>query len=1532
MNKQLILTTILFFLSIPLFASHIVGGETNYKCLGNNQYEVTFILYRDCGAISAPNTLSVTLDAPNCGASAPNETLTLVSLLGTEVTPICSSVSSSCSGGTIYGIERYEYQGTITLPSACDSWQIGWTTCCRSPSVTNGNASSTYLEVSINNSQGSCSNSPEFSSSSIPYACSNQPFNFSFSTIDIDGDIPSYELISPMETDPNTFYSFAAGYSASQPVRTSPSNSLIFNNQTGELSCTPDGQQYSVMAVRVYDIRNGDTLGHVMKDIPLFSFNNCTNASPIIDSVVLGPNTGFDPLTNSFSACGCDTLNFTIQASDLNGATDSLSIDLINTNLNQVFGSGNVNMTISYPNPVELDSAEVNVAINTCNLATNAYTASIVLTDSKCPIPLAGIFSFSLLIDQVTASANKASVCAGSTEDIQLNASSPAVGTFSWQQISGPTASFNNTNIANPVLNLAPNSNIGDSILLEVDFQSAGCNTKDSVILYFDSLSYTIEIDASENILCPNGDTSIIVLNSTLSTISDSASFTYNWIQGPTTASVSLNANNISSPTLTITGGLADSASYYLHANNGICEARDTISINYRDFELTASSSLDTICPGDSILLSANISSSLITFTPNCGIATAYTCSANSIQDSVGSVTGTTDMPFDGFWEDGKTQMLFRAAELHAAGLQAGLINELSMIVDSKSSSLPYNNFEIRIGCTNLNEFTSTTFINNLLLVYSGTHSTFVGLNSFVLDSIYAWDGVSNLIVQFCFDNTTWTNGDNVLSTTTPYNSVLDFSSDGVSGCTETMANFAIDNRPIVYFSICPGSPAYNLNWTPNYAIADNRSDSTLAWPSATTTYITEASEGNCVERDSVLITVIPANLPAPIFTSCDSVFNSPSVQFSWESLPNITGWEYSVDSGTSFISLSPQDTSLSLNIGHGNCVELQLRAVDLNDPQCSRGPLSMLTCCTPEYCSDSSIVRGRVVLDTSGNCIIDSTELFSLVGTILEFNDGTESFYTNVYDTTGAFELEIDSATYSIQALPPNPYWQLCNSSQVDIDTICNEYDLDLALTPIINCPFFEVDLSVPVLRSTLSSNYVISYCNYGTVASPANTQLVVEIDSFLNILGTSISPSSSNQNTLSFNIGSIAVGACGQIYIDVIVDPSTSFVGQTHCSEAYIPTNLCVPGLWTGAVMEVDANCQQDSIEFIIGNTGTAMTSPLNYYIYEDSSLIHSNSFSLLASQDTSIIQFATAGKTYRIIVEQEAGYPSLLGDSTATVFVENCNLASNQSNISQGFGLQFSNGNSAPYIAVGCEENIAAYDPNIKSAQPVGYTDAHYISATDYFDYKVQFQNTGNDSAVNIVVLDTLSPHLDWSSIQLLSSSHPLIWKLNAGGILDVSFENIMLPDSMTNPVTSIGFFKFRIAQKANNPIGTIINNSASIYFDFSAPIMTNTTYHEIGSFPHDSGTNTAVNSTLSRAIQVNVFPNPARDYINFELVGYTGKGIEFQVYDLQGRLIHTKRENSSFIHLDRASSWNTGLYFYRILDQDQRALSTGKFIWN
>ncbi|RZK44877.1 MAG: hypothetical protein EOO94_04855, partial [Pedobacter sp.] len=100
--------------------------------------------------------------------------------------------------------------------------------------------------------------------------------------------------------------------------------------------------------------------------------------------------------------------------------------------------------------------------------------------------------------------------------------------------------------------------------------------------------------------------------------------------------------------------------------------------------------------------------------------------------------------------------------------------------------------------------------------------------------------------------------------------------------------------------------------------------------------------------------------------------------------------------------------------------------------------------------------------------------------------------------------------------------------------------------------------------------------------------------------------------------------------------------------------------------------------------------------------------------------------------------------------------------------------------------------SYDPNDKNATPV-LTPAQVADGT-FINYLVRFQNTGTDTAFNIVVTDTLDTRLDASSFQMLDASHPAIIKRD-GRALTFEFINIQLPDSNVNEPLSHGFIKFR-----------------------------------------------------------------------------------------------------------------------------------------
>lgn len=143
---------------------------------------------------------------------------------------------------------------------------------------------------------------------------------------------------------------------------------------------------------------------------------------------------------------------------------------------------------------------------------------------------------------------------------------------------------------------------------------------------------------------------------------------------------------------------------------------------------------------------------------------------------------------------------------------------------------------------------------------------------------------------------------------------------------------------------------------------------------------------------------------------------------------------------------------------------------------------------------------------------------------------------------------------------------------------------------------------------------------------------------------------------------------------------------------------------------------------------------------------------------------------------------------------------------------------------------------YDPNNKISYPQGVGTNGYIDTNTLFlTYEVNFQNTGTAPAVNVYVIDSLSEHLDWSSVQILSESHPMKLIQYDENKLKFQFSNINLPDSNANEPESHGSFMYRVKLKDNLPVGTAIENTAHIFFDYNEPIVTNTTINTIHDFP-------------------------------------------------------------------------------------------------
>lgn len=194
--------------------------------------------------------------------------------------------------------------------------------------------------------------------------------------------------------------------------------------------------------------------------------------------------------------------------------------------------------------------------------------------------------------------------------------------------------------------------------------------------------------------------------------------------------------------------------------------------------------------------------------------------------------------------------------------------------------------------------------------------------------------------------------------------------------------------------------------------------------------------------------------------------------------------------------------------------------------------------------------------------------------------------------------------------------------------------------------------------------------------------------------------------------------------------------------------------------------------------------------------------------------------------------------------------------------------------------CLPVVASYDPNDKTAFVNGKPEFSQILPDSDLEYLIRFQNTGNDTAFNIVIADTLSAHLDPASVVPGASSHPYTFELRDGNILRFVFKNILLPDSNTNEVASHGFVKFFIRQTQGNPTGVTLSNKAAIFFDYNLPVITNESKLVVSA-------SVKTHETPSQ-ITMQIRPVPAHDKVEVFLTS-GGAIIGWKLVDITGRIM-------------------------------------------
>ena len=241
------------------------------------------------------------------------------------------------------------------------------------------------------------------------------------------------------------------------------------------------------------------------------------------------------------------------------------------------------------------------------------------------------------------------------------------------------------------------------------------------------------------------------------------------------------------------------------------------------------------------------------------------------------------------------------------------------------------------------------------------------------------------------------------------------------------------------------------------------------------------------------------------------------------------------------------------------------------------------------------------------------------------------------------------------------------------------------------------------------------------------------------------------------------------------------------------------------------------------------------------------------------------------------------------------------------------------------------VAAYDPNFKEVRPQGVGPTGLIGYNDStLEYMVHFQNTGSAPAQNITVVDTLDNNLNWTSLRPEFASAPCkvtMQQYGAYKVVKFTFKNIYLPTQASDPNHSNGMFTYTIKTKSGLPLGTQFRNRASIYFDYNAPVMTNSTLNTLGAI------STFANNVpaAEKANTFNVYPNPANMTFNAQINSISAASAEMYISDVTGKTLISKtvalQAGTQTISTD-VSMLAPGMYFVNLNENGK--IQTAKLV--
>lgn len=308
-------------------AQPLAGLDLYLISLGGNDYQVTFVYYRDCSYISAPSAVAMQFTC----ASNPGYNFTLPGVAklpgtGQDITPACSGVPTKCSGGSIEGYQEHVYQTQVVLPP-CNNWVVSALVCCRTTTNTSSSGGyNGYIKTTMNNVDFPGNSSPYFTSNPIRMLCAGQTNLIDHGAIDPDGDSLAFSMVSPFISS-STNIAWLPPYTPTQPILSNPP--VTIDPVTGKIIMTPTMNLTSQMSLKVEQWRNLNgvptIVGTSYRETKL-NVITCNNQIPLLSGMDTTLVHGYTPNDSIFyrEVCLDDTVSFAIWGYDADTANASL--------------------------------------------------------------------------------------------------------------------------------------------------------------------------------------------------------------------------------------------------------------------------------------------------------------------------------------------------------------------------------------------------------------------------------------------------------------------------------------------------------------------------------------------------------------------------------------------------------------------------------------------------------------------------------------------------------------------------------------------------------------------------------------------------------------------------------------------------------------------------------------------------------------------------------------------------------------------------------------------------------------------------------------------------------------------------------------------------------------------------------------------------------------------------------------------------------------------------------------------------------